>query len=199
MAITPIRDIRRQELLSAAYEVLKREGLQATTTDKIAHQAGASKGIVHHYFPDKRALILATLRHAHRLRKNEIVRRLRAADSPQERLAAVIDVNLGEAYLNHSFCRLWIAVAVEALNDPEYARLQYVIRRRERSTLIHALRQLLPEQQADDLLLALRSLIEACRLWVGYIGWYDSRHAMVLVYAMLRARIPGLPKHSDTP
>jgi TetR/AcrR family transcriptional repressor of bet genes len=124
---------------------------------------------------------------------------LRAAASPQERLAAIIDVNLGAVYLNRNFCSLWIAVAVEALNDPEYARLLNVIRRRERSTLLHDLRQLLPRQQADDFLLALRSLIEACRLWVGYIGWYDSQHAMALVYGMLRAKIPDFPKHSDVP
>ena len=40
MTLARIRDIRRYELLQAAYEVLKREGLQATTIDKIGLEAG---------------------------------------------------------------------------------------------------------------------------------------------------------------
>jgi TetR/AcrR family transcriptional repressor of bet genes len=198
MTFTRIRDIRRQELLEAAYEVLKRDGLHATTTDKIALEAGAAKGIVHHYFPSKRELILTTLRYAHALRRNEIVQRLRLATSPHARIAAIIDVNLGEAYLTHQHCRLWIAMAVEALNDPEFARLQKIIRRRERSTLLHALRQSVPKCDIDEVLLAIRSLIEACRLWVGYIDWYDSAHATALAYDMLKARIPGSPNYGES-
>jgi TetR/AcrR family transcriptional regulator, transcriptional repressor of bet genes len=197
MTFTRIRDIRRQELLQAAYEVLKREGLQATTTDKIAVEAGAAKGIVHHYFPNKRDLILTTLRYAHALRRNEIVRRLRLATSPHARLAAIIDVNLGETYLTHQYCRLWIATAVEALNDPEFARLQKIIRKRERSTLLHALRQSVPKREIDEVLLAIRALMEACRLWVGYIDWYDSAHAIALAYTLLKARIPGFPEQGS--
>ena len=193
MIIARIRDIRRQELLEAAYEVLKRDGLHATTIDKIALEAGAAKGIVHHYFPNKRDLILTTLRYAHALRRNEIVRRLRLANSPHARIAAIIAVNLGETYLTHQYCRLWIATAVEALNDSEFARLQKIIRRRERSTLLHALRQLVPKHETDEVLLAVRALIEACRLWVGYIDWYDSAHATALAYNLLKARIPGFP------
>jgi TetR/AcrR family transcriptional repressor of bet genes len=193
MTFTRIRDIRRRELLDAAYEVLKRDGLHATTIDKIALEAGAAKGIVHHYFPNKRDLILTTLRYAHALRRNEIVRRLRLATSPHARIAAIIDVNLGETYLTHEYSRLWIATAVEALNDPEFARLQKIIRQRERSTLLHALRQLVPMSEIDEVLLAIRALVEACRLWVGYIDWYDSAHATALAYALLKARVPGFP------
>jgi TetR/AcrR family transcriptional regulator, transcriptional repressor of bet genes len=197
MTLARIRDIRRYELLQAAYEVLKREGLHATTIDKIGLEAGAAKGIVHHYFPNKRALILAALRYAHALRKNEIVQRLHLAASPQARLAAIIDVNLGEIYLSHEYSRLWIAAAVEALNDPEFASLQKIVRGRERSTMRHALRQLVPEHEVDEVLLALRSCVEACRLWVSYIDWYQSRHAIALAYAMLKARIPNFPNHGE--
>jgi TetR/AcrR family transcriptional regulator, transcriptional repressor of bet genes len=197
MIIAKIRDIRRRELLQAAYEVLKRDGLHATTIDKIALEAGAAKGIVHHYFPNKRDLIFTTLRYAHALRRNEIVQRLRLANSPHARLAAIIDVNLGETYLNYEYCRLWVATSVEALNDPEFARLQRIIRRRERSTMLHELRQLVSEHEVDEALLALRSCVEACRLWVSYISWYRSRHAIDLVYAMLNGRIPGFSSHCE--
>jgi TetR/AcrR family transcriptional regulator, transcriptional repressor of bet genes len=186
----PISELRRQELLAAAFRVILRDGLDGATTGSIAAEAGASKGMIHFYFPSKRQLLLAALREGHARRAREVVQKLRAARIPQERLAAFIDVNLGPDHLNRQHCSLWIASATEALNDPEFARLQRVLRRRERSNLLHALRQLLPETEANRLLLSLRCIVEACRLWVGYIGWYNSAHATALAYSVLRQNIP---------
>ncbi len=117
---------------------------------------------------------------------------------PQQRLAAFVDVNLGPTYHNHEHGALWIAFAVEALNDPDFARLLNVIRRREQSTLLHALRQIVPEPEATKVLLSLRATVEACRLWVGYYGWYDSTHATALTYSMLRQNIPDFDAASGT-
>ena len=50
MALTKISDIRRRELRRAAVEVMRREGAAGTTLEKVAQEAGASKGIVLHYF-----------------------------------------------------------------------------------------------------------------------------------------------------
>jgi hypothetical protein len=61
----------------------------------------------------------------------------------------------------------------------------------------HALRHLVRERELDEVLLAIRALVEGCRLWVGYIGWYDSAHAIALAYALLKARIPGFPDHGE--
>jgi TetR/AcrR family transcriptional regulator, transcriptional repressor of bet genes len=190
MPLTPIGELRRRELLTAAFQVILRDGLASATTSSIAAHAGASKGMVHFYFPSKRLLILAALRVGHAHRTRELARKLRVARTPQDRVAAFIDVNLGAQHLNREHCGLWIALAAEALNDPEFARLLNVLRRRERSNLLHALRQLLPEIEALKLLLTLRAVIEACRLWVGYIGWYDSAHATVLAHSVLRSSIP---------
>ena len=98
MTIARIRDIRRRELLEAALEIVKREGLQATTLGRIAEQAGASKGIVHHYFKDKNQLIEQTMRYAHSRRREDLVKRLRSARHPGQRLGAVVSVILDEKY-----------------------------------------------------------------------------------------------------
>ena len=71
MPLTPIRNIRRQQLLEAAFEIMKREGLQNATIEKIAKEIGASKGIVHHYFTNKQELIESTLRYAHTLQATQ--------------------------------------------------------------------------------------------------------------------------------
>jgi TetR/AcrR family transcriptional repressor of bet genes len=183
-------EIRHQELLDAGFAVIKREGLAGATVGKIAEEVGASKGIIHHYFTSKRGLVLATLRYAHALRSKEIVERLRAARSPYERLAAIIDVNFGPAYLNAEYCTLWVSCASEALRDKEFERLQRVIASRENSNLLHCLRQILPGEEAMSLLFGLRAMLQASRLWACYNRSFAATHARRLVYAFIQQKIP---------
>lgn len=56
MPLTPISELRRQELLDAAFRVILRDGLDGATTSSIAIEAGASKGMVHFFFQASSAL-----------------------------------------------------------------------------------------------------------------------------------------------
>jgi TetR/AcrR family transcriptional regulator, transcriptional repressor of bet genes len=191
MAVTRIKDLRRQDLLSAAFEVLKRDGLSAATIDKIAGQAGLSKGIVHHYFGDKDELIFAVMRQIHAQRRKDIVERLRMARSPSERIWAVVSVNLGERYLNHDACNIWISFVSEAFANPEFSRLQKVIRKRERSNLLHALRQISSATDAENSARRIMALMCGCALWTGYISGYGSKPATAMTLSFLRTNVPG--------
>ncbi|MGA8654314.1 MAG: TetR/AcrR family transcriptional regulator [Xanthobacteraceae bacterium] len=48
-----------EAVLDAVARVLKREGVKAVTTNRIAEVAGVSIGSVYQYFPDKRAIFIA--------------------------------------------------------------------------------------------------------------------------------------------
>src|SRR5580658_3884139 len=48
-----------EAVLDAVSRVLKREGVKAVTTNRIAEVAGVSIGSVYQYFPDKRAIFVA--------------------------------------------------------------------------------------------------------------------------------------------
>ncbi len=48
-----------EAILDAVVRVLKREGIDAVTTNRIAEVAGVSIGSVYQYFPDKRAIFIA--------------------------------------------------------------------------------------------------------------------------------------------
>ena len=48
-----------EAVLDAVLRVLKREGFEAITTNRIAEVAGVSIGSVYQYFPDKRAIFVA--------------------------------------------------------------------------------------------------------------------------------------------
>jgi TetR/AcrR family transcriptional repressor of bet genes len=202
--VLALGEIRQEELLTAAFTVMKRDGLAGTTVSKIAEEIDVSKGIVHHYFINKHELIFRTMRYAHAIRRKAIVDLLRAARSPRERLAALIEVNLGETYLHHDYCSLWISFAAEALNDADFARLLQVIHRREQSNLFHALRQIVSKQDAQRLLPSLQAIIEACRLWSGHpvwtgnIGPWNSAHARALAYSLLKHKIPGFGQPANS-
>jgi AcrR family transcriptional regulator len=48
-----------EAVLDAVVRVLKREGVKAITTNRIAEVAGVSIGSIYQYFPDKRAIFIA--------------------------------------------------------------------------------------------------------------------------------------------
>jgi AcrR family transcriptional regulator len=61
-----------EAILDAAIRILKREGVAAITTNRVAEIAGVSVGSIYQYFPDKRAIFIAL----HRRHVEEIDRRL---------------------------------------------------------------------------------------------------------------------------
>src|SRR5271154_3205851 len=48
-----------EAVLDAVVRILKREGVKAVTTNRVAEVAGVSIGSVYQYFPDKRAIFVA--------------------------------------------------------------------------------------------------------------------------------------------
>lgn len=57
-------ELRRKELAEVAARLIARGGVEAATVRAIAQEAGYSTKVVSHYFPEKRALMLLTYRHA---------------------------------------------------------------------------------------------------------------------------------------
>ena len=55
-------DVRREQLMAAAVELLAERGYDAVTAADIAQRAGVSKGLLWHYFPDLDTLFELTAR-----------------------------------------------------------------------------------------------------------------------------------------
>ncbi|HEY7748492.1 MAG TPA: transcriptional regulator BetI [Aestuariivirgaceae bacterium] len=193
MVLKTIQDIRREELLSAALEVMKRDGFQHATIEKIARQAGASKGIVHHYFKNKQELIESTMRHAHSERRDALIRKLRKACNPSDRVWAAVSIILDEKYLQPGFCKAWVSFHAECHSNKRLARLQRVIHRRERSNLVQPLKSFLSETDANKVAIGIKALIEGFRFRLAgdMIPDFDSNIAIVQVLEFLRRRVPG--------
>jgi AcrR family transcriptional regulator len=79
-------------ILEAVIRILKREGVDALTTNRIAEVAGVSIGSVYQYFPDKRAILVALhQRHIEEIdRMVETILVKHAASSLDELMRAMI-------------------------------------------------------------------------------------------------------------
>ena len=86
-------------ILEAVLRVLKREGLQAITTNRIAEVAGVSIGSVYQYFPDKHA-IFGALHQRHVEEMDRLVEStlVRHASAPLEELICALIESLAEAH-----------------------------------------------------------------------------------------------------
>ena len=167
MRLAKISDIRKKELRRAAFEVLQREGMAGATLEKVAAQAGASKGIVLHYFANKQELFEHAMREANAELRDAVVARLDRAITPMERLVAIIEGNFEERFFQPSICHAWLSLCAEVPREPQLARIQKVIHARMRSNLMSALVHLLPEDECEATALGITALIDGLWLRLG--------------------------------
>jgi TetR/AcrR family transcriptional regulator, transcriptional repressor of bet genes len=100
---------RRQELIIATIDCLKRYGHDGLSIRTISTRAGVSVGLINHHFPHKDELIAAAYRHFN----NELVGGLtaaieRAADSPRARLRAFLDASFSAPNLDQDVLAVWV-------------------------------------------------------------------------------------------
>ncbi|CAM5487653.1 HTH-type transcriptional regulator BetI [Mycolicibacterium aubagnense] len=179
MKLTRISDIRRRELRQAAFAVLQKEGAAGTTLEKVAAQAGASKGIVLHYFRSKQELFEHAMREANAVLRDAVIVRLRRARTSAERLDAVIEGNFEPHLFQPSVCHAWLSLCAEVPRDENLARIQTVLHARMRSNLMSALRQLAPAALAEEVALGVTALIDGLWLRLGLQPGSISREQAV--------------------
>ncbi|KQW30017.1 transcriptional repressor BetI [Rhizobium sp. Root274] len=165
--LSRISEIRRRELRHAAYCVLQKEGLAGTTLEKVAAYAGASKGIVLHYFRNKEELFEQAMREANGALSRAVVKRLRDAQDPEQRVRAIILGNFEEEFFKPSISHAWLSLCAEVPREPQLARLQKVFHARMRSNLLSALRELRDRDEAEELALGISALIDGLWLRMG--------------------------------
>jgi len=195
MKLTKISAIRRRELRQAAFEVLQQEGMAGATLEKVATHAGASKGIVLHYFRNKQELFEHAMREANVALSEAVSGRLKRATTPYERLEAVIEGNFEERFFRPSICHAWLSLCAEVPREPQLARIQTVIHARMRSNLMSALVHLLPRAECEAVALAITALIDGLWLRAGLQSQGFTREmALAQMRDYLHHRIPHGPE-----
>ncbi|MCZ4352641.1 transcriptional regulator BetI [Roseovarius aestuarii] len=164
MARKSISDIRRAELSQAAFDALVKYGIRGTTLDRVAKIAGVSKGVVLHHFHDKGALFEGVQRQANTVLRDCVVELLHHAETPLERLYAIIVGNFAEPVFQQEICHAWISLCSDVPHNQQSQRIQAVVHARMRSNLLSALRHLVPPDHAARIAFQLRTVMDG--IWL---------------------------------
>ncbi|MFC4626063.1 transcriptional regulator BetI [Daeguia caeni] len=141
--------VRRRELIDAAIRTIGQRGSLDVTVAQIAHEAGVSPALAHHYFGGKDKLILATMRHLLRELEKDSRAAMRRAATPRARIAAIIAVNFATAQFAPETVSAWLTFYVHAQQSEDTRRLLRVYAKRLHSNLVFALRQLTDRDHAN--------------------------------------------------
>ena len=149
MPKSPVKSIRRQQLIDATLVSVAQHGLQHTTINSISQLAGMSSGIISHYFSGKQGLIQATLRHLLEQLKQALLNRIQGQVlAPIERLMMIVEANFTELQRSRNVTHTWLSFWAQAVHDPQLARLQNINSRRLYSNLHFSFRHVLPKEFA---------------------------------------------------
>jgi AcrR family transcriptional regulator len=106
-------EARASELVQAGLRVLSRGGITAFTIDNICKAAGASRGLVGHYFGGKDGLLAACYAAAY-----APLMRTVAQDGSPLSLTELIEELLGDSHLSTEDMTIWLALWGEIAINP---------------------------------------------------------------------------------
>ena len=140
--------VRRQQLIDATIESVAELGLQGTTINSISKKAGLSSGIISHYFGGKQGLIEATVRYLLSNLKRELIKRVTATTTPEQRLMFIIEANFARLQLQSDTTKTWLSFWAQSMHDVQLHRLQNVNSRRLFSNLTSSFKALMNDDDA---------------------------------------------------
>jgi TetR/AcrR family transcriptional repressor of bet genes len=182
-------ETRRRALIGAALREISDRGSLDVTVAQIAHRAGVSPALAHHYFGGKEDLILATMRHLLAEFGQIVGAGLRDAATPRARLSTIVRGCFGPEQFHRATISAWLTFYAKALSSPGAARLLGIYQRRLHSNLVHALRQLVPVEAAGEIAAGTGALIDGVYLREALAGQPtapEAAIAMVEEYVDLR-------------
>jgi TetR/AcrR family transcriptional repressor of bet genes len=160
MKTNSIRSIRRAELSKAAFEAVVLYGLRKATLEKVGRIAGVSKGVVLHHFKDKSSLLEAVFRRSNSVLSESVIELYRHADTPYERLWAIIIANFFKTIFNRKVCQAWVSLMSEVPHNEQCQRVEAANHTRIQSNLRYALKHFLNKTDTERTALHLGMLID---------------------------------------
>jgi TetR/AcrR family transcriptional repressor of bet genes len=142
--------IRRAALVKATIDEIGASGSLDVTVSQIAKRAGMSSALAHHYFGGKEQIFLAAMRHTLAVYAAEVRGALAMADTPRERLEAIVRAGFGSSNFRREVIAAWLNFYVLAQTSGEAKRLLTIYQRRLHANLMYNLRPLLGDAAQDS-------------------------------------------------
>ncbi|MCF1482260.1 MULTISPECIES: transcriptional regulator BetI [Rhizobium/Agrobacterium group] len=141
--------VRRKALVDAALKAIGTHGSLTVTMSEIARTAGVSPALAHHYFGSKQQLLIETIRSLLRQLQADAASALTAANTPRQRISAVIRISFQADQFAPDTVAAWLAFYSEAQRSEATRRLLVIYARRLRSNLVDALLPLASRSDAE--------------------------------------------------
>jgi len=151
MARPAVDLIRRKELIRATMTAIHRAGLAEPTVAAICKYAGLSSvSIVNHYFKSKQDLLECTMRDLAGDFLGEVALRAGSAQSPTDRVFAVIDANFAPSQCTPEAVSSWLWFWSRTPSSTVFADIERATHRHIITELKRGLALLLPANEVDD-------------------------------------------------
>ena len=186
---TRIEDIRRTELVQAAYRVFMLHGLGGMTTARICTEAGMSPGILAYYFKGKDEVLFGMVRHSNRVLVQDVVARLAQARTQWQRFEAIVEGNFPSVAFDRNIANAWVSVCAAAHTNANYAKLQTIFYRRMASNLASVFHPVLRPEKVADLSLATSTMIDGLWLRKAAGSPITRAQSVTLVLTQIMAQI----------
>lgn len=160
MAKRSIKEMRRDELMDAAIEVIGEAGLANATVAMIAGRAGMSAGLVNHYFESKQELLALAMRNLSNLFRKDILDILPADATPIERLKAIVDGSFAPQHFRGAKREAWMQFMMASQSEPSIRHLMRVTGVRFVSNIRFAVKELVPKSEIDDVADGIAAMID---------------------------------------
>ena len=156
--------IRRTALIDATIREIGKTGSLDVTVAQIAERAGMSSALAHHYFGSKDRIFLAAMRQILTLFGDGVRARLARADTPRERLDAIIEASFADDQFDPDIIAAWLVFYVQAQTSEDAARLLRVYRKRLHSNLVSSLVEIVDREAAENIACGLGAMIDGAYL-----------------------------------
>jgi len=167
MARPTVDLIRRKELIRATMTAIHRAGLAEPTVAAICKYAGLSSvSIVNHYFKSKQDLLECTMRDLAGDFLGEVALRAGSAQSPTDRVFAVIDANFAPSQCTPEAVSSWLWFWSRTPSSTVFADIERATHRHIITELKRGLALLLPANEVDDAAEGLMALMYG--MWLRF-------------------------------
>jgi len=110
--------VRREQIVRATIRCLARRGYAGLTMKQVSREAGVSQGILHYYFPGKRAILVAALETVMAdLDRRVAGAQARSGRDPRARLRALVRAALGTAVEAREVWAVFVEFWGETMHD----------------------------------------------------------------------------------
>jgi AcrR family transcriptional regulator len=131
-----VAPLRRAEIVRATIRCLARDGYSGLTMKNVAREAKVSQGILHYYFADKRAILVAALETVTAdLDRRVAAAQARGARDARARLLALVSACMRLAVEDRAFWVVFVEFWGEMMHDQEMSRINAALYERLRRTL----------------------------------------------------------------